>query len=134
MIDPYIVHGDVNVRALRGFLGKVRPVPKTVVRVKTVKNKPERERGNFTEWEQKQVCSDIQKDYPSLGLDIKPVRKDWLGEHDRTIVLRHESGSCYKIILGQGVYGFLSECRSRTEGVWFAISPDEFRKAWDSPR
>ena len=129
MIDPYALHSLPNSRALDRFLKLIHPAPGSTVRVKTGLARHERRHNDFTEFEQKEERIRLEKAYSHLVLSIDTIRKEWLAEHDRTILLRTEAGASYKIILGQGVFGFSAECRNRTEGVWFEIPVADFEKA-----
>ena len=132
MIDPYVAHDPSHLGALDRFLRLVRPAAHSTVRLKTRKASSvslrNRSRGaDFTEDQQKAECRHLERLHAHLNLKIHPM---WIEEHDRTILLRHAAGTCYKVILGQGVFGFEVECRSRTEGVWFEIDNPEFKRAW----
>jgi hypothetical protein len=132
MIDPFTTHNDPHVHALDRFLKLLKPSAGAMVRVKTRKIRDDikgRDRGtDFTTVQQARECRRLVQAHPRLSLEVRPT---WIDDHDRTILLRNGAGLCYKVILGQGVYGFEAECRSRTEGVWFEVDDAEFQKAWN---
>jgi hypothetical protein len=55
-------------------------------------------------------------------------------EHDRVILLHLAYPDCpryYRVLLGQGLFGFEAVCRRQSEGVWFRVSGEEFQHEWD---
>ena len=54
-------------------------------------------------------------------------------DHDRLVYLSlidndTREDRFYKIILGQGLYGFHHSCRRRSHGVWFQVPKEEWAR------
>jgi hypothetical protein len=78
---------------------------------------------------------DLRNAHRQLNVQISVPFGGPLVEHDRTILIQLFQGGTdrfYRLLLGQGLFGFEANCRRRSEGVWFEISGNEFNAAWDS--
>ncbi|MEY4186338.1 MAG: hypothetical protein RIT02_1372, partial [Planctomycetota bacterium] len=67
------------------------------------------------------------------AIDVSFPTDGYFVDHDRLVYLgvidndtREER--FYKIILGQGLYGFHQSCRRRSHGVWFQVPREEWTR------
>jgi hypothetical protein len=131
IIDPHITHNQNQLAILARFLNALRIVEQTQLKVYTGRVRRDEIRGNFTSWQdQDKACLDLQSKFSGINLVIQFPANGHFVDHDRLIYLHVNDGSrerFFKIILGQGLFGFDAGCRRRSHGVWFEISYEE----WD---
>ena len=85
-------------------------VPEIEVKVKASRVRGDERRGNFTSWsEQKKAADDLARRFTTHRLTVAfPSDGDFV-DHDRVIYLHlkiQDASRFYKIILGQGLFGF----------------------------
>ncbi len=133
IIDPHIVHGLQQVAALEDFLQLLKVTDDVEVIVKAGRVRENERRGNFTRWsEQDAVAKATSTKFASHHLTVTFPDDGHFVDHDRLIYLntkKPDGNHFYKIILGQGLFGFHSACRRRSHGVWFEIPESEWQSA-----
>lgn len=134
VIDPHITHSDQQISILEDFLRVLKITDGAQVKVKTGRVRNDDRRGNFTSWsEQSAAVNGVKARFKTHHLDIAFPDDGYFVDHDRVIYLQllvQNESHFYKIILGQGLFGFHSACRRRSHGVWFEIGKDEWNLAW----
>ncbi len=126
IIDPHIAHSRVQLAVLTRFVNSLRMVKDAKIKVYAGRVRRDELRGNFTSWQdQDQACDEFQSKYIGLDLSIQFPSNGHFVEHDRLVYLHLKDGDqerFFKLILGQGLFGFDAGCRRRSHGVWFEIS------------
>ncbi len=134
-VDPYIMSGPTERDALDRFLGKLRTTAGSQVRVQTRQLRRTPGPHDFSnEREQEHARVALQTKHASrLHLQIHIEGHRRFSDHDRTIMLEVVQGGIlryYRVLLGQGLFGFEAKCNSRSEGVWFEIEQADFVAEW----
>jgi ATP-dependent helicase YprA (DUF1998 family) len=136
VIDPHSLHGPKQVAVLNEFLKSLRFVPDSSVKVRTGRVRANQRRGDFTSWSEQASAFECVKQALSVGsCEVEFPIDGYFVDHDRLLLIHLRTGSSdryYKVLLGQGLFGFDSACRRRSHGVWFAIADHEFSDAWKS--
>jgi hypothetical protein len=129
LIDPHFLSGREKRDMLDRFLGRVVVSDRIEVRVKTGRA------AKFDEFHdpraQDQECRSLETRHRRLKLRIL-IPDSLLEEHDRTILIQTDDSRAYRILLGQGLFGFEEHCRKSSEAVWFEIGTEEFDTSWVS--
>lgn len=132
IIDPHIAHSRVQLAVLTRFVNSLRKVKDTKIKVYAGRVRRDELRGNFTSWQdQDQACDEFRSKYIGVDLSIQFPSNGHFVEHDRLVYLHLKDGvqeRFFKLILGQGLFGFDAECRRRSHGVWFEISQEEWKR------
>jgi ATP-dependent helicase YprA (DUF1998 family) len=132
IIDPHIAHNQNQLAILARFINALRIVEQTQLRVYTGRVRRDEIRGNFTSWhDQDNACLDFQSKFSGVDLSIQFPANGHFVDHDRLIFLHVNDGNherFFKVILGQGLFGFDAACRRRSHGVWFEISYEEWKE------
>jgi hypothetical protein len=129
LIDPHILCNREKRDILSHFLARIRQAPGLEVRVKTGRSKSGDE---FSDWKvQDRERKSLEDRYSAINLRIHIPERAPLDEHDRPLLVRTADDRCYRILLGNGLFGFEAASRKKSEGVWFAISDRDFREEWD---
>jgi ATP-dependent helicase YprA (DUF1998 family) len=133
IIDPHILHGPQQVSVLEEFLKVLKFTDDAEVVVQAGRIRRDERSGNFANWsEQDAAARDISEKFASHRLKVTFPNDGYFVDHDRVIYLstRKTAGThFYKIILGQGLFGFHPACRRRSHGVWFEIPETEWNAA-----
>lgn len=134
VIDPHILHSKQQISVLEDFLRVLKVTDGAQVKVKAGRVRSDERRGNFTNWsEQQTAAKDLTTRFKSHCLAIVFPDDGYFVDHDRVIYLQlriQDKDHFYKVILGQGLFGFHSACRRRSHGVWFEIGKHEWDVAW----
>jgi ATP-dependent helicase YprA (DUF1998 family) len=134
VIDPHILHGPKQVAILTRFLESVRPSDQASYKVRTGRVRGEQRRGDFAGWSDQNAAADrVRRQLGTLNLTLEFPADGYFVDHDRVLYFHiKESGTArfYKVILGQGLFGFDAACRRRSHGVWFEIAQAEFEAQW----
>jgi ATP-dependent helicase YprA (DUF1998 family) len=133
IIDPHIVHGPQQVTVLEEFLRVLKVTDDAEVIVQAGRVRRDERSGNFASWsEQDAAAKAISEKFTSHRLKVTFPNDGYFVDHDRVIYLitKKPTGThFYKIILGQGLFGFHPACRRRSHGVWFEIPETEWEAA-----
>lgn len=133
IIDPHIVHGPQQIAVLEEFLTVLKVTDDAEVIVKAGRVRGDERRGNFASWpEQDAAAKAISTKFASHRLTVTFPNNGYFVDHDRVIYLKTkkpDGNQYYKIILGQGLFGFHPACRRRSHGVWFEIPDAEWKAA-----
>jgi hypothetical protein len=133
IIDPHIVHGPQQMAVLEEFLTVLKITDDAEVIVRAGRVRRDERRGNFASWsEQDAAAKATSEKFASHRLKVTFPNDGYFVDHDRVIYLntkKPDGIQFYKIILGQGLFGFHSACRRRSHGVWFEISETEWNAA-----
>lgn len=133
IIDPHLIHSSQQVSVLENFLQVLKVTDDAEVIVKAGRVRSDERRGNFTSWsEQDAAAKATSARFASHHLKITFPDDGYFVDHDRVIYLNTEKSDgnhFYKIILGQGLFGFHFACRRRSHGVWFEIPEVEWKAA-----
>ena len=136
VIDPHIMHSDQQLSVLEDFVRQLKLTEDAQVKVKTSRVRSDERRGNFTSWsEQETAANNLKTRFKSHRLSVDFPSDGFFVDHDRVIYLQlriQGEAHFYKIILGQGLFGFHSACRRRSHGVWFEVGRDEWNAAWNN--
>jgi hypothetical protein len=136
VIDPHILHSSQQIGMLEGFLRVLKIAPEIEVKVKASRVRGDERRGNFTSWsEQKKAADDLARRFTTHRLTVAFPSDGYFVDHDRVIYLHlkiQDASRFYKIILGQGLFGFDAACRRRSHGVWFEIEETEWNLNWQT--
>ena len=136
VIDPHILHGPKQVAILTRFLESVRPSDQASYKVRTGRVRGEQRRADFAGWSDQNAAADrVRRQLGTLNLTLEFPADGYFVDHDRVLYFHiKESGTArfYKVILGQGLFGFDAACRRRSHGVWFEIAQAEFEAQWAS--
>ncbi len=129
LIDPHFLSGAEKRDMLDRFLRRIVPSDRVEVRVKTGRA------ARFDEFHdprtQDQECRSLESRHRRLNLSVL-IPDGMLEEHDRTILIQTGDSRSYRILLGQGLFGFEERCRKSSEAVWFEIGTQEFEVGWNS--
>jgi hypothetical protein len=132
IVDPHITHSRTQLAVLDRFVSSLRVSKQAKIKVRAGRVRRDELRGNFTSWqEQDQACLDLKGKHIGLDLTIEFPSDGYFVDHDRLVFLHVNDGSrerFYKLILGQGLFGFDAGCRRRSHGVWFEIAEIEWMK------
>ena len=133
IVDPHIVHSQQQLAVLDDFLRVLKLTTDAEVYVKAGRVRGDERRGNFTSWsEQNGAAKTMSAKFASGRLSISFPDDGYFVDHDRVIYLntkQSDGNHFYKIILGQGLFGFHPACRRRSHGVWFEIPEKEWKSA-----
>ncbi|GEM_PF-1775848 len=133
IIDPHIIHNDQQIESLENFLKVLKTEDDAEIIVKAGRIRGSERGGNFTSWaDQETAAREISEKFAHLRLKIVFPQDGHFVDHDRIIYLntrKSDGNHFYKIILGQGLFGFHPACRRRSHGVWFEISEKEWEEA-----
>lgn len=133
IIDPHTLHDPRKVAILDEFLRVLKVTEDAEVIVKTGRIRGEERKGNFTSWsEQDDAAKSITAKFASHRLKVTFPNDGYFVDHDRVIYLstkKPDGDHYYKVILGQGLFGFHPACNKRSHGVWFEISEVEWTAA-----
>src|SRR5690606_33034154 len=133
IIDPHIVHGPQQIAVLEEFLKVLKVTDDAEVIVKAGRVRGDERRGNFASWpEQDAAAKASSAKFASHRLKVTFPSDGYFVDHDRVIYLstkKPDGNHFYKIILGQGLFGFHPACRRRSHGVWFEIPEKEWKDA-----
>ena len=132
IVDPHITHSRTQLAVLDRFISSLRVSKQAKIKVRAGRVRRDELRGNFTSWqEQDQACLDLKGKHIGLDLTIEFPSVGYFVDHDRLVFLHVNDGTrerFYKLILGQGLFGFDASCRRRSHGVWFEIAEPEWMK------
>jgi len=132
IVDPHIMSGPHQVFAVELFLRALRGSDNSNVHIQTARLQ-RIGKGNFgSDDEQQAEVSRLRRDLKHLNLEIA-LEHAFFEEHDRPLYVETIDGATkqhYKVLLGHGLYGFTSNCRKQSHGVWFEIDLNEFEDAW----
>lgn len=135
IIDPHICHGSQQLSVLEDFLSLLRVEESTRIKVRTSRVRGDARRGDFSSWSaQEAAAKKIIQQLSGHQIEVNFPPGGYFMDHDRLLYmqLRIESNpKYYKVILGQGLFGFHPTCRRRSHGVWFEISKKEWLAAWN---
>ncbi|GIW80408.1 MAG: hypothetical protein KatS3mg105_2215 [Gemmatales bacterium] len=136
VIDPHILHGPRHAAVLENFLRSVMTADHAKFCVRTGRIRGDRNRGNFSSWDEQNAAADRLKEAlrdRDIEVLIEFPAEGSFVDHDRILLfetLEDSNRRYYKVLLGQGLFGFDASCRKRSNGVWFKISPEEFENSW----
>lgn len=138
IIDPHIVHGPRQVAILEDFIRAVRPATGAEYQVRSSHVRGETRRGDFASWSDQNAAADrIKMTFASLKLRIEFPADGYFVDHDRILLFELQDGihiRFYKVLLGQGLFGFDAACRRRSHGVCFELTGGDFEVEWSSGR
>jgi hypothetical protein len=133
-IDPHILHSSQQIGVLEAFMRVLKITPEIEVKIKASPVRRDKRRGNFTSWsEQEKAADDLARRFTTHRLTVAFPSDGYFVAHDRVIYLHlriQDANRFYKIILGQGLFGFDTACRRRSHGVWFEIEETEWDVNW----
>ena len=134
LVDPYILSGPAEVKALDRFLTGLRAANNVEVRVKSRTLRSPPGGGDYaTSTQQSAAVQQLRARFPGLHVQTRIINYATFPDHDRWIVVsvvRNNAPRYYCILLGHGLYGFEAVCKKRSEGVWFEIDANEFQTRW----
>jgi hypothetical protein len=123
---------------LENFVRQLNLVDGAVITVRAGRVRSDERRGNFTNWpEQDAEVRDLQRRLAlpegKVNVSVSFPADGYFVDHDRLVYLGvsdKDTGEkrFYKIILGQGLYGFHESCRRRSHGVWFQVTREEWTR------
>ncbi|GAB5407310.1 MAG: hypothetical protein Aurels2KO_55410 [Aureliella sp.] len=132
IVDPHLLSGPDQVLATESMLRMLRPGTDPAVRIHTYRLQSI-DRGSFgSDDEQQAEVQRLKRELPHLGLQVY-LEHRFLSEHDRLIFFESTIDGdvkYHKALLGQGLYGFLPQCRKNSNGILFEISGADFEAAW----
>jgi hypothetical protein len=133
IIDPHTLHDPRKIAILEEFLRVLKVTEDAEVIVKAGRIRGEERKGNFTSWsEQDAAAKSITAKFATHRLKVIFPSDGYFVDHDRVIYLstkKPDGNHYYKVILGQGLFGFHPACNKRSHGVWFEISEVEWTAA-----
>jgi hypothetical protein len=134
IVDPHILHSKQQSAILEEFVKQLKVNEKALIRVRAGRVRSDERKGNFTSWSEQEVEVKAMK----VRLNPTPIEVSFptdgnFVDHDRLIYLGlidndTQEERFYKIILGQGLFGFHQSCRRRSHGVWFQVSREEWTR------
>lgn len=132
IIDPFLLHGPQDARRLDNFLSRLRPHVDTQVCIKA--SPTDGKQFNFRD-QNMQIgeCRKLEAKHAKLNLRIRIATTYKMEEHDRIMLGRVRDDNqqkCYRILLGQGLFGFEAACRRYSEGIWFEMTEKSFETDW----
>ena len=134
VVDPHILHSNQQIGVLEDFLQLLKVTDGARVKVNAGRVRGDERRGNFTSWsEQNSAANELKERLQSHNVEIVFPDDGYFVDHDRVIYLQlriQDESRYYKVILGQGLFGFHSACRRRSHGVWFEIDDSEWNSVW----
>jgi ATP-dependent helicase YprA (DUF1998 family) len=138
IVDPHIFHSRQQSAVLENFVRQLNLVDGAVITVRAGRVRSDERRGNFTNWpEQDAEVRDLQRRLAlpegKVNVSVSFPADGYFVDHDRLVYLGvsdKDTGEkrFYKIILGQGLYGFHESCRRRSHGVWFQVTREEWTR------
>jgi len=133
IIDPHITHSGNQIANLERFLSSLRVTDLSKIVVRAGRVRRDEFRGNFASWQdQDHACIELKHRLGSLNLNVEFPVDGYFVDHDRLVYFKliDENGErFFKLLLGQGLFGFDAACRRRSHGVWFEIGSAEWNKA-----
>ena len=134
IIDPHMLHSRRQVAVLENFLGQLRLTDSAKVIVRTGRVRGDLRKDDFSSpVEQEFAAKAVKARIGNESLEFQFSTDNYFLDHDRLIFFAVEDITTaerryYKVILGQGLFGFDSACRTRSHGVWFQISESEWQR------
>jgi hypothetical protein len=83
----------------------------------------------------KEAPDDLARRFATHRLTVAFPSDGYFVAHDRVIYLHlnvQDASRFYKVILGQGLFGFDAACRRRSHGVWFEVEESEWNTNWET--
>lgn len=134
--DPHIFHGPRQIAILEEFLRCVRPAPTAEYKVRAGRVRGDQFRNDFASWSDQNAAADrLKRALSALKLTFDFPSDGYFVDHDRVLLFElQDQGrtSYFKVLLGQGLFGFDVSCRRRSHGVWFEVSSSDFDSHWSS--
>lgn len=136
VIDPHILHGEKQKTILETFLRSVRPAATAKYKVRAGRIRGEQRHNDFGSWsDQDAATKKLKHDLGSLDVSIEFPSDGYFVDHDRLLLFEIQNNGVaqyYKVLLGQGLFGFDAACRRRSNGVWFEMSKSDFEAQWST--
>lgn len=136
VVDPHAMHGEVQLEAQQQFLQQVRFTDDGQLILRAGRVRHGGGRRDFQSWaDQDRAADDLKSCLSVQRIEVTFPRDNEFVEHDRYLLMETEQEGrpgFYRVLLGQGLFGFHAACRRRSHGVWFEIDRDLFESEWAS--
>lgn len=127
IVDPFACMAWENLDVLSGFLkGLASAQPEVFVLAKKLREHIEESHSFSSVADQIQAVRNMMRQtrIDRMRVILRDNRDFRI--HDRSILVKQRGGICFRILLGQGLYGFHRECRRESEGIYFEIDSEAF--------